>query len=286
MKSLVLSSLIVLFASFNAHCAAPVGKVISVKGEAFVAKLLKAKKQAVVGMEIHEKDRIKTGADGEVVIDMFGESNLTLSKGAFLKIPKKSKGKNGETKLALYGGKVGFEVQKLGKEQSFSIRTPSAVAGVRGTDGAVSFDLASGITGSQATPHADGRPGTSEVWTAQPGPGSESRLNEAIRNDRAGADGPNQHGFTKVNEGQGSFHMPDGVVFVVDMEPGQDLMAKGDQVAKDAKAAAAGAKSNARFRDMDEDMIAYLEDLEQRLQNINPAEGNNNLPGAPAVPQD
>jgi len=287
MKSLILTSLLVLFVASSAYGAEPVGKIISVKGTAFVAKLLKPKKAAVIGMEIHEKDKVKTEADGAVQIEMLNGTKLSVSgANGYLKIPKNSKGKKGETKLALYGGKVGFEVKKLGQEQSFSIRTPSAVAGVRGTEGGVSFDLGSGITGSQAVPHTDGRTDTSEVWTAPAGPGVEAQLNNAIRNDKAGGESGHDHEFTKVTEGQGSFHMPNGDVFLIDMEPGQDLLSAGDQVAKDAKDAASGAKSNARFRNMDENMIAYLEDLEARLNNINPPDSNDLLPSVPSVPAD
>jgi hypothetical protein len=287
MKSFVLSSLMALLISTGVTFgASPVGKVVSVKGEAFVAKLLKPKKKATVGMEIHEKDKIKTGTEGEIVIDMFGETNITLSKGAYLKIPKKSKGKDGKTKLNLLGGSLKAEVKNLGAEQSFSIRTPSAVAGVRGTIVGVSYGVDSGITGSQSIPHSDPGQEPSEVWTAPAGPGVEDQLNQAIMNDKSGSEGQSDHGFTTVTEGQGSFHMPNGEVFVVDMEPGQDLASTGSQVAKDAKEASAGAKSNARFRNMDEDMIAYLEDLEARLNNINPAEANATLPGVPAVPGD
>jgi len=285
MKHLLPFCLLVLFLASGAVCADPVGKVTSVTGEAFVAKLLKPKIPATVGMEIHEKDKIQTKAGGVIVIEMLDGTKLTHSdENGYLKIPENSKGDKGDTKLVLYGGKVGFEVKELGQEQSFSIRTPSAVAGVRGTDGAVSFDLGSAITGSQATPHADGRPGKSEVWTAPPGPGVESQLNNAIKDDKAGG-APKDQGFTKVNEGQGSFHMPTGEAFLVEMKPGQDLRSAGEQVAKEAKEVSAGVTNNARFRNMDEKMVAYLEVLEQRLGNIEPPPANETLPTSPAVPQ-
>ena len=63
----------------------PIGKIEFVKGEALIAHLLKKKKPAVVGEEVFEKDKIKTGADGEVVITL-ADSKLTIGPNAYTKI--------------------------------------------------------------------------------------------------------------------------------------------------------------------------------------------------------
>lgn len=227
--------------------ASPVGKIISVKGDAFIAHLLKKSKKAVVGEDVFEKDKIKTKKDGEVVIEMFGESKITVGPSSYMKIPKKTVGKKSATKLALFSGKVGFKVNKLSSKQSFTIKTPSAVAGVRGTDGVSSYDANTGVTGVQSLPHESGG-NPSVVWTAPPH--MEKQLNQAISESRAaeeqgpaagnnpaGAGGPPPapEGVIVVNEGQAGIIMPDGTSVVVEMKPGQSLQNMAQQVAQNIK---------------------------------------------------
>lgn len=122
-------ALLILLAG-QAAAQAPVGKIASVKGEAFIAHPLKAKEAVKVGGDVLAQDKISTGADGEVVVDMNGEAQITIGPGSYFKIQDKT-AKN--TSLEMFSGKVQCKVDKLGQDSSFTVKTPSAVAGVRGT---------------------------------------------------------------------------------------------------------------------------------------------------------
>lgn len=288
MKSIVLK--MAGFALFISQVVAaePIGKVTETSGEVFVSHKLK-KRPAAVGMEIFEKAKIKTGADGKIVIDT-GDSKLTLGENAYLKIPKKSKGANADTQLDLFGGSVDFNVKKMGAEQSFRLSTPSAVAGVRGTEGTMSFDMEQGNTYTQARAHTEGRTDKSEVWTTAPGEGADDMLKDAIQADREaesqGGDFDPGEDVVSVDEGKTGIFMADGEAFVVDSDPNQDVTELGrSAVQRNDDNKAKGAHAS-RFAGMDAARVAYLEDLENRIQNIEAAVGNLDLPGVPALPSE
>lgn len=263
----------------------PVGVIVSVQGEAYLAHVLKPKKIAKVGDEIFVKDKIKTGSDGEVVIDLFGDSTLTVAPSSYLKIPKK-KVASGSTELNLFGGKVGFEVKPLGGAQTFTVRSPSAVAGVRGTHGEMSFDLDSGVTGAQSLAHTDGRDDESVLYTVPSG--QESVLDEVIAASRqaesAGQDYEAAERVLVVNEGQASFFLADGASALLDVGEDQDLMSFTKRLAKGLREKAAVGRSQGRFRGMDEDKIAQLEELEQRVRNMVQSRMDSRLPAPPDTP--
>jgi hypothetical protein len=279
MKTLTIIGLFLAFTTSFVTAADPVGEIVGVKGESFIAHLLKPKKAAKVGEKVFAKDKIKTGADGEVVIDMYGESKLAVASSSYLKIPKKSSGK-GSTELNLLGGKVGFEVKPLGGSQTFTVRSPSAVAGVRGTHGEMSFDMNSGVTGAQSREHTDGTDAESIVYTVPPG--EEDMMNDAIAASReAEANGGNYdvgEEVLVVNEGQASFFMPDGEGLLIDIEPGRELSAVTRQMASDVRSGRAVKQAQGRFANMESDKIAYLEDLEQRLNNLVESQADARLP--------
>lgn len=270
-KSLCLVVLVALSSS-SLMAKEAVGKISAVTGEAYIAHLLKKKKPAVVGEPVFEKDKIKTGKDGKVVVTMLDETKLTVSPGSYMKIPKKVGGGQAKTELALFGGKVGFEVKPLGDQQTFTVRTPSAVAGVRGTHGEMSFDMNSGMTGAQSLPHTDGTNAKSVVCTLpieQAG-----QIDNFTKGPAAGGPG----GAMVVNEGQASFHMADGEAMLVDMKPGEDLSGKTEQVAAAIKEGKAVQQSKSRFAGMDADRVAQLELLEARLESIQTTV-NKEIPG-------
>lgn len=272
----------------GSFAADPVGKVLSVKGEAHMAHVLKPKIPVTAGAEVFALDKFSTGADGEVVIDMNGESKLTVRPNtSLLKIEKKSTGKEGGTELAVYGGSVGFEVKPLGEAQTFTVRSPSAVAGVRGTVGELSFDMNSGVTGAQSQPHTDGSKEKSIVYTAEPE--QKAMLNSAIMDskkaEQQGGGLKQPDNLLVVNEGQASFHMAGGDALLVKMTPGADLKEMGNKVAQDIKDGKAVTQANSRFARMDAGRIAYLEDLERRLENIDPSRLDLRLPSPGETPK-
>lgn len=267
------------------HSAKLIGKIESVRGEAFIAHLLKKKKVAVVGEKVFEKDKVKTGADGEVVIAL-ADSKLTIGPDAYTKISSETQNAS-STKLALYGGKVGFKVNKLNAEKSFTVRTPSAVAGVRGTEGEMSFDSDSGVTGTTSIPHSAEGDDPSIVYTSTPE--HEDAMKDAIRASREneangqGEPDPNEN-VTILPEGTGSVHLPDGEVLVMENENGLAADDLGNKGARDSKKDKARSAFGLRTAVAAENWDLYLDNLIDRLDQVEDAVGNKNLPGAPATP--
>lgn len=111
------------------------GKVIAtledVKGEVVVWRLLKPV-PVENGMELRRKDRIKTGANGTVTIDYIetstlGNGTLKLYENTRFRFPPSNE------PAALDRGNILFAGRPFKQGQTFRVRTPTAVAGVRGT---------------------------------------------------------------------------------------------------------------------------------------------------------
>jgi hypothetical protein len=264
---------LVLLTAGSLFAKEPVGKIFSVKGEATIAHLLKKRMTAVVNEPVFEKDKIKTESDGEVVIMMSDQTKITVSAGSYLKINTKSKGKKGSSELALFGGKVGFEVKPLGDEQTFTVRTPSAVAGVRGTHGQMSYDMNTGVTGARSLPHTDGTKAKSVVVATQI---ENAGQIDAMTKGSGGSDDSSK----VVNEGEASFHTADGEAALVTIGPGEELTTKGGEVVVAMIQDKATEKSRARFEAMDADRVAQLELLEARLNSMIQT-NNREIPGLP-----
>ncbi len=128
-SSLLFSILLVAVAFLPA--AESVGKVISVEGEAFLSRGLSKKQAITVGQEVQANDKIKTGDDGKVTLDLNGASKVDIGAGSYFKVATST---DSATSLDLFSGKIKCQVNKLKPEQSFTVKTPSAVAGVRGTE--------------------------------------------------------------------------------------------------------------------------------------------------------
>jgi hypothetical protein len=281
--------LLLVSSTFSVALAAkkPIGKIESVKGDAQIAHLLKKKKAATVGEEVFETDKIKTGADGEVIIAL-ADSKLTIGPNSYTKISSQSQNASSSTKLSLYGGKVGFEVNKLSAEKSFTVRTPSAVAGVRGTLGEMSFDGDSGVTGTMSHTHGnDPNADPSIVYSTTPE--HEKAMNDAIRESRENeANGlPDQPpGDGPVNilpENFVSVHLPDGESLRLENENGSELKEFAGKAAADFKA---GQMTDAMRNKRAEDLAILAELFEERLEALGQGEGNRALPSPPNVPQD
>ena len=115
-----------------------VGKVVSLDGSA-QAQLDEngAWRALSEKSDIYEKDTIKTGEDSQAVLFFVDETNVSIGPETTIKIEKLlcSPAQNHrEGKLNVVMGKARFDVGKLfSKDSSFEVRTPTAVAGVKGT---------------------------------------------------------------------------------------------------------------------------------------------------------
>jgi len=151
-KQLALATAVVAMA----YCAAPgsvaaqvVGKVSAVEEKVEVERA-GARSVLALGDPIQMGDRIETDASGRVTIAFADGSVATVSSRSQLAVdlfvydPSKA---GGESVLGLLKGKVRAIVSDYYSESGrFDVKTPTATAGVRGTDFVVLYDETNQIT--------------------------------------------------------------------------------------------------------------------------------------------
>lgn len=122
------------------------GVMMVVKGDIKVTSAKDAKTEAAkIGKKVFAGDTIVAGADSRAKIVMSDKNILNISPDSKVIIEKytsdaKSDAKNVEIKVEY--GKVRAQVEQKydGEKSKFNIKTPTAVAGVRGTDFVTSFN--------------------------------------------------------------------------------------------------------------------------------------------------
>jgi hypothetical protein len=139
-RSIVLSGLVlVLAAAAGASAAGPVvGKVAEANGKVWLipaGATDDGKKAVAVGQEVREGDTLVTEAGSTAKVDFTDESTIKVGEKSKCAIRKKSTKPGKATKLHLFTGKMRVKVKadKVARGL-FQVSTPTAVAGVRGTD--------------------------------------------------------------------------------------------------------------------------------------------------------
>ncbi|WP_413289575.1 FecR domain-containing protein [Bdellovibrio sp. HCB337] len=141
---------ILFFASSAAFAEPMYGVLMVVKGS---VKITNAGKTAdgKVGGKVYEGDKIATGADSRVKIVMSDRNVINVSPDSEMVIAKyendAATGKK-DVELNLLKGKVRNNVEQTydGEKNKFLIKTPTAVAGVRGTQFLAGFDPSTRMT--------------------------------------------------------------------------------------------------------------------------------------------
>ncbi len=122
------------------------------------------------GMPVELKDKFTTDAGGQLTITLNDNSKLDLAEQSTLVIDEQVVGAGGPqtTKVSLLGGHVQSLVTKAlrGTAPSFEVKTPNAIAGVRGTNFGVGFAPASPVCGQSPTSDVAVADGTVEVANA------------------------------------------------------------------------------------------------------------------------
>ena len=256
----------------------PVGKVLSVEGEAFVTHKFK-KAPVVAGEPVYARDKFQTKTGGRVVLDMNGASSITIGPDTRFNLTKTDGDGKSKTKVDLYSGSVKCKVAKLDNGQSFTVKTPSAVAGVRGTEFESTMDPG---TMNCATVTSEGT-----VWNAAPE--NEALLDKALTS--AQQSGPNapvaaDDKIKVVEVNQAAVFLPNGTGMVADVDP-KSTASTGEmvqQLTQDLQMGKADAFLNEQSLQMDLNMAERLQVLEDRLQNIEQAQAAKELPGPPSTP--
>lgn len=119
-----------------AHAEPVVGKITEATGKAEV-KRGGASLNAVAAMPIELHDQLKTAVPGEITLQMLDNSILTVNESSVLAIDESivGTGVRATTKVGLISGSVQSLVSKVARSAApnFTVTTPNAIAGVRGT---------------------------------------------------------------------------------------------------------------------------------------------------------
>lgn len=127
------------------------GVFMVVKGDVQILKEGAAPEKAKVGSKIHPGQTVATGADSRAKIVMSDRNVVNVSPDTKLLIEKYENDPKKGTKdveMKLIEGKVRNNVEQKydGEKSKFIIKTPTAVAGVRGTQFMTSFSPRTGMT--------------------------------------------------------------------------------------------------------------------------------------------
>lgn len=137
MKRLLLTLLLFCVVASPGHAATVAGQVVELKGAVFISGPGKSPAQAQFKQPVHVGDVIET-KEGTAKILFVDDTVLTLkekSKTLVSQFLFNEKAKKRSTVLEVPFGKVRTVVGKFfGEKEAVEIKTPTAVAGIRGTD--------------------------------------------------------------------------------------------------------------------------------------------------------
>jgi hypothetical protein len=126
-----------------------VGSVITAVGTGFVTHLDGEKVAAKVSLKIFEGDSVETEANGKVVIKLLNDNTINVVPSSKMVVQLHDTNESvHKTIINLMYGTVRSGVRKApgNAKNDFRVKTPSAVAGVRGTDFVTSYTDKVGIT--------------------------------------------------------------------------------------------------------------------------------------------
>lgn len=124
-----LSFILIFFLCSTSISLAYDAKIIKYLGDVEVMPYSKATVSAKVGLELFEKDTIKTGDNGWVALELSDKSKINLGNKTQITIYKD---KN-KLLIQLDRGKLKANVKKV-KDREVTFKTSTAVAGIRGTE--------------------------------------------------------------------------------------------------------------------------------------------------------
>ncbi len=121
--------------------ATTIGKISFVSGNAQIQNGSEAWKNINIGTTVLDTSRIQTGYNGKVTVTMINGTRMAIGKATLIGMEKFATGEYGtQTNVNLRIGTITAYVAKEDKSRNyFRVRTPTAVAGVRGTVEQISY---------------------------------------------------------------------------------------------------------------------------------------------------
>lgn len=148
-NTLLVAFLIVFSFSISASADAIHGIFMVVKGDVTVTNSKQQKQKVKVGDKVFPGDVVESATEARAKIVMSDRNVINISPETKLEIQKyENDGANKNVEMNLLQGKVRNNVEQKydGEKNKFLIKTPTAVAGVRGTQFFTSFDPGTKIT--------------------------------------------------------------------------------------------------------------------------------------------
>lgn len=134
----IVFAIFALSSQLPAFSWAAIGSISKASGAIyFKAKVEKKWSVAAAGMEINEGDRVKTGSDGRIELSLEDSSKLTIGNNTEMEITRFLLDKEKNKRNAIFflvQGKLRAIVAKFAGRTDMKVKTPTAVAGVKGTD--------------------------------------------------------------------------------------------------------------------------------------------------------
>jgi len=119
----------------TAYCYAAIGSISKGSGAIyFKAKAEKRWAVASIGAELNEGDRVKTGSDGRIEVSLQDGSKLTIGNNTEMEITKFLIEKDRRSATIFLQGKLRAVIAKFSGKTNMKVKTPTAVAGIKGTD--------------------------------------------------------------------------------------------------------------------------------------------------------
>ena len=162
-KTAISMSFLLLSATVGAK---QIGRITFIKGKVEIKDGGGSWKKASLGMPVSDKTAINTGFKSKTVVSLSTGSRLKIKPSTMIKFSNFAKGSFGTaTDVDLRLGGVSAIVSKIkkgGERNHFRIRTPTAVAGVRGTEEDIetSPDTGTDITLTESSADFVGKDGT------------------------------------------------------------------------------------------------------------------------------
>lgn len=177
---LVALPLLGVFAEKSHAASSRVAVIKEMKGTVKVKKAGGSKEfTAFAKMSLNEGDVLKTGAGSSAVLQFANgtseDDKMTVAAHTTLTFSKLSNSKGTSTKVSMFNGSAWVDVKSItSKNDEFSLETPTAIMGVRGTHLLVTVDPATGATHLtvaagvvRATTTGSGNSDTKDVYPTQ-----------------------------------------------------------------------------------------------------------------------
>ncbi|WP_411822329.1 lipoprotein LipL45 [Leptospira sp. 'Mane'] len=109
--------------------------VVFAVGDSKIQHADQTEEKAQLGTSLKAGDNVVTGDNGKVDVQFPDGSSIRISPKSIIDFSKLSRNNAGttDTQISLVSGKVFAKVNKAQKEDNFTVVTPTAIAGVRGT---------------------------------------------------------------------------------------------------------------------------------------------------------